>query len=131
MFNRGVLTFLIGGVFYTLMALSLFTRVNALTVQAREIVLSVNENGFISFDEEMEQNDCQVLSDRTRFISSVNDEMEDTENYSEDLSGDNSDSETESEEDMTNNDKFEIMIVFCFGLCAGVIVGHFLTGFIK
>ena len=60
MFNRGLLTFLIGGFFYTLMALSICSRVNALTVQAKEIVLSVDENGLISFDEEIEQNDNAI-----------------------------------------------------------------------
>lgn len=29
------------------------------------------------------------------------------------------------------DNQYKIMVVFCFGLCAGVIVGHFLTGFIK
>lgn len=29
------------------------------------------------------------------------------------------------------DEKFKIMIIFCFGLSAGVIVGHFLTGFLK
>lgn len=32
---------------------------------------------------------------------------------------------------MPDNTNFHIMVIFALGLCSGVIVGHFLTGFIK
>ena len=98
-----------------------------LNVKAQELVDDLEENGYISLDEEIEQSTGKVLSDSIGIIS-LN-EMEDFENYSE---NDSIESDiSENEENMSSDDKFRIMIVFCFGLCAGVIVGHFLTGFIK
>ena len=104
-----------------------------LQVQAKEIVDL--ENGYFSHLEETETDSNSILSDKFRYISEI-DEMEDYETDSE-IDSDNSDgidvseNQTENEEDMNTNDQFRIMIIFCFGLCAGVVVGHFLTGFIK
>ena len=128
MINRGILNLILGGFFYTLIIFSFLTRYNNIVVYAKENIIEMVENGYIPLDEEDEQDTRNVLYDYKESIVSVNDEMEDSENYTEDMSDNNTDT---IEEDMTDNDKFHIMIIFCFGLCAGVIVGHFLTGFIK
>ena len=75
-----------------------------------------------------------VLSDNIGYIGEVNelenqeDNQEDNQDYEtrDDISSDMSDNE-----EVMSNDQFRIMVIFCFGLCAGVVVGHFLTGFIK
>ena len=105
---------------------------NTLKVQAKEIVDL--ENGYLSSLEEVEVIPDKVLSDSIGYIEEVN-ELEDEENYTE-TDSDNSDgidvSENQAENgEVMNDDQFRIMIIFCFGLCAGVVVGHFLTGFIK
>ena len=128
MINRGIINLILGGFFYTLIIFSFLTRYNNIVVYAKENIIDMVDNRYISFVEEDEQNTSNVLYDYKESIVPVNDEVEDSENYTEDMSDNNTDS---IEEDMTDNDKFHIMIIFCFGLCAGVIVGHFLTGFIK
>ena len=129
MFKKGlILNFLIGGFFY-IFFVSMFLNVyGGLSVKANELT-DVIENGYLPLYEEIEQDNVEILSDSVRYISGVNDEMEDQENFSDDYQ-DNQDSNV-MEEDITNEDKYKIMIIFCFGLLSGVIVGHFLTGFIK
>lgn len=107
-----------------------------MTVQAKELILKTNENGLIETIETLEEDHNTVLQDTIRYISEVDNELENEENNQEDYQdyqdGDNiSSSPAENEEDMNKEDQFKIMVIFCFGLCAGVIVGHFLTGFIR
>lgn len=129
MIKKGLLLdFLFGGLFYIVIVSMYINIFGALTVKAEELSDSI-ENGFVSLDEEIESDSSELLSDSIDYIQGVNDDMENESNFEEDYSDSTSDSS--SEEDMTNDDKFHIMIIFCFGLCAGVIVGHFLTGFIK
>lgn len=133
MFKRGLLISIVGGVFYICLVLLWTREYSILQVQAKEIVFQVNDNGLIESIDSMEQSDKEVLSDSIENIVAVNDDDE-VYNFQEDQAY-NQDMETESisqeDETMNNNDQFRIMIVFCFGLCAGVVVGHFLTGFIK
>lgn len=133
MFKRGLLISIVGGVFYICLVLLWTREYSILQVQAKEIVFQVNDNGLIESIESMEQSDKEVLSDSIENIVAVNDDDE-VYNFQEDQAY-NQDMETESisqeDETMNNDDQFRIMIVFCFGLCAGVVVGHFLTGFIK
>lgn len=133
MFKRGLLISIVGGVFYICLVLLWAREYSILQVQAKEIVFQVNDNGLIESIESMEQSDKEVLSDSIENIVAVNDDDE-VYNFQEDQAY-NQDMETESisqeDETMNNDDQFRIMIVFCFGLCAGVVVGHFLTGFIK
>lgn len=133
MFKRGLLISIVGGVFYICLVLLWAREYSILQVQAKEIVFQVNDNGLIESIESMEQSDKEVLSDSIENIVALNDDDE-VYNFQEDQAY-NQDMETESisqeDETMNNDDQFRIMIVFCFGLCAGVVVGHFLTGFIK
>lgn len=125
---KRLLIFLVGGFFYMCLILLWGRQYTLLKVQAKEITdLS---NGYLSSLEEIEEDSDTVLSDSIGYIGEVN-ELEASENYS------NSDSDYQAEDDISeneevmNDDQFRIMIIFCFGLCAGVVVGHFLTGFIK
>lgn len=99
-----------------------------LKVQAKEITdLS---NGYLSSLEEIEEDSDSVLSDSIRYIGEVN-ELEDSENDSYSDTDYQTEDDLSENEEVMNDDQFRIMIIFCFGLCAGVVVGHFLTGFIK
>lgn len=97
-----------------------------------DYILSV-ENGHLSLFEEDSKDTSQVLYDNIRYISEVEDEhLFYTENYSEGSSQDMpNDNKIENEEAITTTDTFRIMVVFCFGLVSGVIVGDILTRFIK
>lgn len=130
-----LLSFLVGGFFICCLVLLWGRQYQILTVKAEELTEDI-ENGYFSLDEEDTEDSDSVLSDVTGVIS-LN---EDTNNdiYSEDYTFDTerNDVSEDSEENaenvpIMNDDQFRIMIIFCFGLCAGVIVGHFLTGFIK
>lgn len=44
-------------------------------------------------------------------------------NYKEETSGENV--------DMQEDNNFKVMIIFCFGLIAGLVVGNYITGFVK
>lgn len=95
-------------------------------------ILSV-ENGHLSLLEEDRENTSQVLYDNIRFISEVEDDEllgpeNDTESGAEDMSND---TQTENDEAITTTNQFRIMVVFCFGIVSGVIVGDILTRFIK
>ena len=128
------LIFLIGGVFYICLGLLWAREYNILTVHAEEIKVNF-EDGYLSLMEEDQEDQPEILSDTIVYLDSL-DEDKDLSDNSEDIQNNEnaddvlSDSETD-EETMNNDDQFRIMIVFCFGLCVGVIVGHFLTGFIK
>lgn len=129
MIKKGLLLdFLFGGLFYIVIVSMYINIFGTLTVKAEELVDNI-ENGFVSLDEETESDSSKVLSDSIGYIEEVNDDLENESSYEEWFADSASDSSVE--EDMTNDDKFHIMVIFCFGLCAGVIVGHFLTGFIK
>ena len=131
---KRILIFLCGGFFYMCLLLLWGRQYTLLQVQAKEIVDL--QNGYFSHLAEIEEDSDSILSDSIKYIADVDDELEDLQNDSETDTNysdgnDVSENQTENAETMNNDDQFKIMIIFCFGLCAGVIVGHFLTGFIK
>ena len=91
------------------------------------------ENGYLPLDEEIESDPGELLQDTIQDITQVDDDN--SENFTEDSTYsedniENSESDLSMAEIM-NEDQYRIMVIFCFGLLAGVVVGHFLTGFIK
>lgn len=134
---RKRLTFLIvGGFFYICLVLLWGRQYQIMIVQAKEIAEDI-EDGYLPPNEETEQDSGEVLSDNIGKIEEVNDTDRDnnSEDFTEDensnvLQEDRQDNEETDEEPMTDN-QFRILVIFCFGLSVGVIVGHFLTGFIK
>ena len=134
--KKGVLYFLIGGFFYICLVLLWVRQYSLITVDAKEIMSEYSNIGLIPFIQEDTESDYNVLHDNIIYIAEVNDEMEDSENITEDYSEDSgrndvSEDSEENAETMNDYNAFQIMVVFCFGLCAGVVVGHFLTGFIR
>lgn len=125
--KRRLLFLLVGGFFYMCLLLLWGRQYTLLKVQAKEI--TDVSNGYISSLEEIEQASDYVLSDSIQYIGEVN-ELEDSKNdsYSD---TDTSEDDISENDEVMNEDQFRIMVIFCFGLCAGVVVGHFLTGFIK
>lgn len=124
--KRSFILFLLGGFFYSLLC-SLYLS-KAYTVKAK--VIEIVDDGYISYMEEDHKVSDNVLSDSIKLISEVEDE--DQIHSSEIVSNNSEDfSYSEVSDDMNNVSEFHIMCVFGFGLIVGVIVGHFLTGFIK
>lgn len=136
--KRALLISLIGGIFYICLMLLWGRQYQILTVHAKEVKENMEniENGYLSLDEESTEDSDTVLHDykgnievdeNTDGDSITEDNTEDTERI------DVSENSTEDGENLQvmNDDQFRIMIIFCFGLSVGVIVGHFLTGFIK
>lgn len=122
--------FLIGGVFYICLIL-LWSRQFSILVKAEEI-----RNGYLSSLEEDQDNIDLVLSDNETDMETLNDTIQNIQDFADsDSDYENTDDVSEdtqtNEEDMNNEDQFRIMIIFCFGLVAGVIIGNYLTGFIK
>lgn len=127
--------YLVIGGFFSALIFGLYVyRINVLAdelKQKADYILRVND-GFISLLEEDTEDRNQILSDSIRTIASNEDEnMEDyTETYTDYQDG-NDVVQDQVQDQQTLENSFRIMVVFCFGLVAGVIVGHFLTGFIK
>ena len=121
--------FLIGGGFYICLIL-LWSRQFSILVKAEEI-----RNGYLSSLEEDQDNIDLVLSDNETDMELLNDTIQNIQDFADsDSEYENTDNVSEdtqtNEEDLNNEDQFRIMIIFCFGLVAGVIIGNYLTGFI-
>lgn len=135
--RKNLLYFLTGGFFYICLVMLWGRQYQIMTVQAKEIVDEVEENGLITLDEENEEDSDSVLSDSIGRIEKVDEDMDmenNSEDYTEDTERDNvSENQSDNEEEVSdmNDNGFQIMIIFSFGLLVGVLVGHFLTGFIK
>ena len=100
--------------------------------KAEEMVES--ENGLLSPLDEDTEEVGYILQDTIQPIT-LSYDMEDSENNSENNSGYENYYESNesniSDSEIMNEDQYRIMVIFCFGLIAGIIAGHFLTGFIK
>lgn len=134
--NR-LIFFIVGGFFYICLVMLWSRQYQILTVSAKEIGEQMRgiDIGFNALDEEIEQNSNSVLHDNIQFVALNEEDYGEnySDDYSEDTDGDSfSENQSDYEEisDMNDN-QFRIMVIFCFGLSIGVIVGHFLTGFIK
>lgn len=133
--KRFILSFIVGGFFILCLVLLWGRQYQILTVKAEELTEDI-ENGYLSLNEEDIENTGSVLCDYTGVIAlnENSDDISDTENdtYNTNTENVSEDSQTYEESDsIMNDDQFRIMCIFCFGLCSGIIVGHFLTGFIK
>lgn len=94
-----------------------------------------SENGYLSSLDEDTTETGYILQDSIQPITLTAYDMEDSENNTENSPGyedynENSESDI-SDSEIMNEDQYRIMIIFCFGLLAGILAGHFLTGFIK
>ena len=129
--SLGLLT---GGAFYICLVLLFARQYEILTVHAEEIVEEID--GYLPLMEEDQEDSVPLLHEYIKPIEEVEYESEDNNSDPQGDSDMQNDSDVVEdsqvmEDDITNDDKFRIMIIFCFGLVTGVIVGHFLTGFIK
>lgn len=126
--------YLVIGGFFSALIFGLYVyRINVLAdelKQKADYILRVND-GFISLLEEDTEDRNQVLSDSIRTLAYEDQDMEDyTETYTDYQDGDDV-VQDQVQDQSTLENSFHVMVVFCFGLVSGVIVGHFLTGFIK
>ena len=112
--------------FIALLLLNKYHNVYAFELEKIGEINEQIENGYISHLEENPENRNPILRDVVAAIEGE-EELIDEDRV------DNMDYENNDNSTMENNsyDNFKIMVIFCFGLSVGVIVGHFLTGFIK
>lgn len=134
MIKKISLWLLIGGAFYICLVVLFLRQYEILTVHAEEIVNEID--GYIPLNDEDQEDIDPILRDSIKPIQEIEYEAADNNIYTEGDSDLENDSEVVEdsqvmEDDITENQKFQLMIIFCFGLVTGVIVGHFLTGFIK
>lgn len=134
--NR-LIFFIVWGFFYICLVMLWSRQYQILTVSAKEIGEHMKgiDIGFNALDEEIEQDSNSVLHDNIQFVALNEEDYREnySNDYTEDPDGDSffeNQSDNEEISDMNDN-QFRIMVIFCFGLSIGVIVGHFLTGFIK
>ena len=125
--NR-LLSLMLGGFLCSIVSVLILSAGKKTIVYANEV--AEEGNGYFSLMEKISEDDDKVLHDNIKYISEVVDEsnisgVDDTENDSYDTENDS------AGEDMNSMNEFQIMVIFSFGLLVGVIVGHFLTGFIK
>lgn len=123
--NRKLL-FLISAIcFYSFISFHMF---NSIYVHAAEIIEDLD----INLDDEIYSNTEEVdpeLSDTFKPIKETISEDSDTETDNKD--GDNVFNDSEENEEVMTENPIYYMVVFCFGLVLGVIVGNYMTGFIK
>lgn len=112
--------------FVALLLLNKYHQVYAFELEKIGEINEQIKNGYISHLEETPENRNPILRDITATIEGE-DKVIDEDRVN------NMDYENNDNSTMENNtyDNFKIMVIFCFGLSIGVIVGHFLTGFVK
>lgn len=112
--------------FIALLLLNQYNNVYAFELEKIGEINEQIENGYISHLEETTENRNPILRDIIATIEGEDEVID--EDRDDNMDYENSDNST-----MENNgyDNFKIMVIFCFGLSIGIIVGHFLTGFVK
>lgn len=131
---------LVIGCFFCVLITSIYTRqlivfADDLEEEAAEITEQIQEEEENIEDLEQvenEEEDPEQLHDVIAPISEDVPRIEEDQTDYQDRDNVQTDTQ-EDEETMTdnNNNPLDIMILFTLGIIAGVIVGHFLTGFIK
>ena len=71
----------------------------------------------------------EILVDTIQRISE--DPEDQTDNNDENVVYEDPEDQTETDEDMNENNNFYVMVIFGFGLLAGLWVGNIMTGFLK
>lgn len=118
------LYFIVGGFLLVWILSVYFYHVNAMASDLSDkIQIVIDENGHFSLLEEDKQNSSIILSDTFGNFETMNE----NDDYNDTVT----ENDTDLGGDSMQYDNYKIMVVFCFGLLTGVIVGHFLTGFIK
>lgn len=139
---------ILAGIIYTIVFLLYISKITVIAAELKEEVTDVMKdqeeliNGFVSLDEEDQEDSDNVLSDTYTPIKEYSDkDQEDQEDHKESdiIQEDRQEDEEVISEDPTpapdptpgENTKFYYMVIFCFGLIGGVIAGDILTRFIK
>ena len=112
--------------FIALLLLNKYHNVYAFELEKIGEINEQIENGYISHLEENPENRNPILRDVVAAIEGEEELID--EDRVDNMDYENNDNSTMED---NNYDNFKIMVIFCFGLSVGVIVGHFLTGFIK
>lgn len=122
--SRG-LYFILGGFLFVWILSVYFYHINAMAsdLTGKIQMIAIDEDGYISLLEEDEKNTGILLSDSIGDIETLNEDYDNDNEYN--------DSNMDNGVDSTEYDNFKIMVIFCFGLVAGVIVGNYLSGFVK
>lgn len=112
--------------FIALLLLNKYHQVYAFELEKIGEINEQIENGYFSQLEETPENRNPILRDIIATVEGEDEVIDEDRNNN--IYYENSDNSTVED---NNYDNFKIMVIFCFGLSIGVIVGHFLTGFIK
>lgn len=123
--NRKLLFFISAICFYSFISFHMF---NSIYVHAEEVI----EDFDINLDDEIYSNIEEYGPELSDTIKPIKDNISQDSDYEKDnQDGDNVHVDQEENKEVMIENPMYYMVVFCFGLVSGVIVGNYMTGFIK
>lgn len=120
---------------YVLLSVNVFVYAGEIEEEAKEVIESIEDrvDSISTYDEEIEGNDKVLHDTITPLKEDYKTISEDPADYTDrnNVSSNSEENEETMTETIDETKSYNIMIIFALGLVAGVITGHFLTGFIK